>query len=106
MAISDREKTEKSKQTPGGKKQPARDAKQQSKPKASPRHAPSHKGSKSQNALLRYFQETGDELGKVAWPNREQAVHLTLVVLGSTIATAIFFGLLDFGFQFLASFLV
>ena len=110
MVIKDRERTEKPKQPLGQKKQPARDAKQErsteTKRKSSPRRDAARKSPKSQNAILRYFQDTGDELRKVAWPTREQAVRLTLIVLGSIVVTATFFGVLDKFFQWLASFLV
>ena len=107
MAISDRKRTEKTKKQT---KKSARDDKKKERPaekrKSSSRRDASRKSSKSRNAILRYFQDTGEELRKVAWPTREQAVRLTLIVLGSTIATAAFFGVLDRVFQWLASFLV
>jgi len=110
MAISDRKRTEKNQKAAEQTKKSARDDKKKGRPagkrKSSARRDASHKGSKSRNPIVRYFQETGDELRKVAWPSREQAVRLTVIVLGSTIATAVFFGVLDRIFQFLASFLV
>jgi preprotein translocase subunit SecE len=64
------------------------------------------KSPKSSNRLIRYFQDTGDELRKVAWPSREQAIRLTLIVLGTTAVTAIFLGSLDSFFRFLSSLLL
>ena len=108
--MSDRKRTEKTKKTVEQGKKSARDDKKKErsagKRKSSARRDASRKSSKSRNAIVRYFQETGDELRKVAWPTREQAIRLTIIVLGATIATAISFGLLDVFFQFLASFLV
>ena len=106
MAIRGRRRANKPKQ----EEQAAPDAKQERQAEAkrkpaSRRDAP-RKSTKSRNAIVRYFQDTGDELRKVSWPTREQAIRLTLIVLGSTIATAIFFGILDRFFQFLAAFLV
>lgn len=110
MAISDREQAGKSKQSAEQKKQPASDAKQErqteAKRKPAPQRAALRKHPKSPNALIRYFQDTGNELRKVSWPTREQAIRLTVVVLGSTIAATIFFGVLDEIFQRLAALLV
>ncbi len=76
------------------------------KPAPGKQAQPVRRGPKSRNAIVRYFQETGDELRKVAWPSREEAVRLTLIVLGTTLAFAIFLGLLDLLFHRLASLLV
>ncbi len=50
---------------------------------------------KPDNAIVRYFKETRAEIRKVAWPTREQATNLTLIVLAVTIAMAIFLGAVD-----------
>ena len=80
------------------------------KPKArqatSKRQDAPRKGSKSSNAIIRYFQETRDELRKVSWPDRDETIRLTLIVLGTTLAFAIFLGSLDFLFQRLAGLLL
>jgi preprotein translocase subunit SecE len=64
------------------------------------------KGGKSQNAVIRYFQETADELRKVTWPTREQTIRLSTIVLVSTLATAVFLGTFDFIFHELSLLLV
>ena len=64
------------------------------------------KGTKSRNALVRYFQETREELRKVSWPPREETWRLTLIVLGTTTASMLFLGLMDFLFQKLSGLLV
>ncbi len=64
------------------------------------------KGARSKNALVRYFQETREELRKVSWPTREDTWRLTLIVLGVSVAGMLFLGLLDLLFQQLASLLV
>ncbi len=64
------------------------------------------KNPKSQNRLIRYFQDTRDELRKVTWPGRDEIVRLTIVVLIATIAASMVLGLLDFIFQRLAGLLV
>jgi preprotein translocase subunit SecE len=110
MAIRDRKRTEKPEQPLGQKKQSAPDAKQErqaeAKRKPAPQRAAPRKNPKSPNALLRYFQDTGEELRKVSWPTRDQAIRLTLVVLGSTVAAAIVLGALDTLFHRLAAFLI
>lgn len=64
------------------------------------------KSGRSENPVIRYFQETSVELRKVAWPTREQAIRLTLICLGAIVVFALFFGVLDILFQRLASLLV
>jgi preprotein translocase subunit SecE len=49
----------------------------------------------AENPIVRYFRETRGELRKVAWPSREEATRLTLIVLGSIVVTAIFFWAFD-----------
>jgi preprotein translocase SecE subunit len=63
------------------------------------RKEPARKSSRSNNAILRYFQETSVELRKVSWPTREATTRLTLIVLGATAAFAAFLGTLDILFQ-------
>lgn len=64
------------------------------------------KSAKSDNAIIRYFQETRDELRKVTWPEQDEIIRLSTIVLVSTIAFAAFLGVLDFIFQRLAGLLV
>ena len=49
--------------------------------------------------VIRYLRETRIELKKVTWPTREEAIHLTYIVLGVTLAFAIFLGFLDWVFS-------
>ena len=53
----------------------------------------------SDNALVRYLRETRGELRKVTWPTRQESQRLTAIVLGVTVAMAIFLGVLDFIFS-------
>lgn len=39
------------------------------------------------------------ELKKVNWPTKHQTINYTLVVIGLSVAVAIFLGGLDLGFQ-------
>jgi preprotein translocase subunit SecE len=51
------------------------------------------------NRIVRYFKQTRAELRKVAWPTRQEAIRLTLIVLAVTFVMAAFLGLVDFGLQ-------
>jgi preprotein translocase subunit SecE len=104
MAIRNRETTAgekpKRKENQGGlfgrKSQPAKAQQQDIAPR----------GGKSQNPIIRYFQETGDELRKVTWPTREQTIRLSTIVLVSTLAAAAFLGSFDLIFHELSLLLV
>ncbi len=49
--------------------------------------------------VIRYLRETRGELKKVTWPTRDEALNLTYIVLGVTLAFAVFLGLLDWVFS-------
>lgn len=42
-----------------------------------------------------FFNESRQELRKVTWPNKQQTVNSTWVVLAVTVVLAIFLGLVD-----------
>ncbi|MCD4760638.1 preprotein translocase subunit SecE [bacterium] len=46
--------------------------------------------------ITEYFKGAREELAKVVWPNRETAVNHTLMVIGVSVAVAIFLGAVDF----------
>ena len=52
------------------------------------------------NCLTNYFKESYEELKKVSWPTRKDTVRDTLVVIGVSLAVALFLGLLDIGLAF------
>ncbi|PIS40989.1 MAG: preprotein translocase subunit SecE [Candidatus Kerfeldbacteria bacterium CG08_land_8_20_14_0_20_43_14] len=52
------------------------------------------------NWLTNYFKESYEELKKVSWPTRKDTVRDTLVVIGVSLAVALFLGLLDIGLAF------
>lgn len=56
--------------------------------------------------LKGYFIESFYELKKVNWPSRNETVNLTLVVIGLSLAVAIFLGALDIGFSYALSWLI
>ena len=51
------------------------------------------------NPIINYFQESYEELKKVTWPTRNQAIKLTFIVIGFCIVLSLFVGVLDFGFN-------
>jgi preprotein translocase subunit SecE len=50
---------------------------------------------RKENAVVRYLRETMAELKKVAWPTRQEATRLTLIVLAATVAMSAFLGIVD-----------
>ena len=51
------------------------------------------------NKLVDFLKDVKVELSKVNWPTRNQTVQYTLVVIGLSLALAVFLGGLDFIFQ-------
>ena len=49
--------------------------------------------------IARYLRDTRAELRKVSWPSREEARHLTLIVLGATVGMSFILGASDFVFS-------
>lgn len=54
---------------------------------------------KRMQKIIQFLKEAKEELKKVNWPNRQQAIKYTLAVIGISIAVAIFLGGLDFLFN-------
>lgn len=48
------------------------------------------------NAIQRYIIEAIEELRHTRWPTRQQAVRLSVIVIGFTAVSAAVFGLVDF----------
>ena len=53
------------------------------------------KTDKKQNAIQRYVRETSGELRKVSWPSREEAMHLTIIVVITMIIMGAFLSLVS-----------
>jgi len=47
---------------------------------------------------LTFLKEVRSEMEKVSWPSRQEAIRLTLIVIGISVVVALFIGALDFGF--------
>lgn len=54
------------------------------------------------NKLWTFVKESRAELRKVNWPTRAQTVKFTSVVIGVSLAVAIFLGALDYMFEYLS----
>jgi preprotein translocase SecE subunit len=48
--------------------------------------------------MWQYFKDVRSELRHVAWPTRAQTVTYTVVVVGVSLAAAVYLGILDFAF--------
>jgi len=48
--------------------------------------------------LITFFKEVKLEMKKVNWPTRQETTKHTLIVIGISVAVAIFLGTLDFVF--------
>ncbi len=48
--------------------------------------------------IVTFLKEVRLEMKKVNWPTRDETVKYTLIVIGVSVATAIFLGGLDFIF--------
>lgn len=51
------------------------------------------------NPVVEYLRNTRAEMHKVHWPTRSEAENLTKIVLGVTVAMALFMGALDYLFS-------
>ena len=47
------------------------------------------------NSLATYFRDSLEELRQVRWPTQQQAIRLTVIVIGFIIVASIFFGIVD-----------
>jgi preprotein translocase subunit SecE len=54
---------------------------------------------KQENAIVRYLRETWSELKKVSWPNRKEALNLTLIVIAVTSFLSLVLSLMDYAFS-------
>lgn len=49
-------------------------------------------------SVTSYFKEVRAEMKHVSWPSRRQTIAYTVVVIGVSLAVAIYLGLLDYLF--------
>jgi preprotein translocase subunit SecE len=55
---------------------------------------------KMANKITQFFKEAKVELYKVNWPSKNQLINYTLMVIGVSVAVAVFLGTLDYFFGF------
>ena len=58
------------------------------------------------NKIISFLKEAKTELTKVNWPTREKTINYTLIVIGISIAVALFLGGLDYFFGYLLKTLI
>ena len=51
--------------------------------------------------VIDFLKDVRVELAKVSWPTRQELVRYTMIVIGASIAMAVFLGALDMVFQWL-----
>lgn len=51
------------------------------------------------NKIITFIKEARIELKKVNWPTKNQTLNYTLIVIGVSIAVALFLGGLDYLFE-------
>jgi preprotein translocase subunit SecE len=49
--------------------------------------------------MIQYLKEVRAEMKHVSWPTRKQTIVYTVVVIGISLATAVYLGLLDYVFS-------
>ncbi len=52
------------------------------------------------NKIWQFVKESRAELNKVNWPTKQQTIKFTSVVIGVSLAVAIFLGALDYLFEY------
>lgn len=53
------------------------------------------------NKITTFLREAKEELMKVNWPSKQQTINYTLMVIGISVAVAIFLGGLDYFFGYI-----
>jgi preprotein translocase subunit SecE len=53
------------------------------------------------NRLVNYIKASIEEMKKVTWPTKKETYNYTLLVIGLSLAVAIFLGALDYLFNLL-----
>ena len=51
------------------------------------------------NKIIQFFKEAKIEMQKANWPSKQQTINYTLIVIGVSVAIALFLGGLDFLFK-------
>lgn len=51
-----------------------------------------------ENKIVQYIKEAKEELQKAVWPSKKQLINHTAIVIGVSLAIAVFIGIVDFLF--------
>jgi len=52
------------------------------------------------NKIVEYLKGSVEEMKKVTWPTKKETKNYTLLVIGVSVAVALFLGALDYIFNF------
>ncbi|MCX6734844.1 MAG: preprotein translocase subunit SecE [Candidatus Peregrinibacteria bacterium] len=58
------------------------------------------------NAIKNYIRTSFEELTKVVWPTKNQAVRLTIIVLVFCVVMAVALAAVDYGFSYLFNLII
>lgn len=50
-------------------------------------------------SIINYFKDVRAEMKHVSWPSRRLTITYTVVVIAISLVTAVYLGLLDYGFS-------
>ncbi len=56
--------------------------------------------------IINYIKSSYEEMKKVTWPTKKETTNHTLLVIGISLGTAAFLGLIDFGLSYLLTYLL
>ncbi len=59
-----------------------------------------------ENFLINYIKSSIEEIRRVTWPTKNQAIRLTIIVFVFCVLMAFVIGALDFGFNMLYNYLL
>lgn len=51
------------------------------------------------NKVVTFLKEAREELSKVVWPTKQELIRHTAIVIGVSLGTALYLGVLDLIFQ-------
>lgn len=58
------------------------------------------------NKVINYIKGSIEEMKKVTWPTKKETTNYTLLVIGVSLAVAIFLGALDYIFEFILQLII
>jgi|SRR5579883_2332917 preprotein translocase subunit SecE len=75
--------------------EPVRPIRSQKASRSTHSNSPTEIGKRFTEGISQFLYDTRSELRKVTWPSREQAINLTSLVIGVSLAVAAFIGVTD-----------